>query len=130
MNHRVEIINTRTGLDVELPEARNSATFARCPKCRARILIGLDDEIAALPIRVDVDPVDRVGEARALLAGRRTAQLHHRPRPVLRYRDHWQIAGRPADTVVVLAEHVCGQPLGHPIPTPTPTKESPDACPF
>lgn len=79
--------------------------------CGAAILAGLDDDIAALPVRVDPKPLTPLAEALAVVVGRATATLRREARGyVLNYRDSYRIAGHPAGAghYDVLAEHVCG----------------------
>jgi len=47
----------------------------RCTKCAAITLRGLDGDVAALPARVDPEPISADGELAALLTGRRTYTL-------------------------------------------------------
>lgn len=82
----------------------------RCRDCHARILTGLDDDIAALRADVEPTPVTALGEMIAHLEGRRTyALVHNFGRLVLDYRDANRIAHRPAGTgrLDVLVEHRC-----------------------
>lgn len=106
------LIATRTGQGTT-PTQRDRASWNRCPRCHAWTLTGLDNPIMALAVRADPTPLDRRGEAIALLAGRGTYRLHLTPTAQLRRRDHWQILGDPADPTdcLVLPDHVCGQPL-------------------
>lgn len=132
--HLVELVNARTGQDIDQPAGRNRTTTARCPRCHAPTLTGLDDEVAALAATADPTPLDRTGEARALFTGRATYTLTRSgPATVLRHRDHWTITGQPADPTgaPVLPAHACGQPLAaHRALPGRPTKETPDACPY
>ena len=119
--HVADHINTTTGLAITKAGGRDTATWRPCPKCHARTLVGLDDTTAALTATTDPRLLTRSDEATAWLTGRTTYQLHpHGPR--LRRRNHWAITGHPADTVPVVADHTCSQPLGTPIPA-SPTKE-------
>lgn len=123
-------INTRTGQDVTTATGRDGASLRRCPKCRAVVLVGLDDHVAAMTATADLDPLDPAGEAQAWLTGRATYRLMDRgPRTQLRRRDHHAIAGHPAGVVTVVAEHRCGHPLGTPTPTSSPEATS-DRVPF
>ena len=132
--HVAHIINTATGLDVDTPTGRDAASVRRCPRCRALTLVGLDDTIAARPATVDPSALTRSDEAAALLSGRATYHLRRDParnRWLIRSRDRWQIAGRPADTTLVVAEHACGQPLGAPIDLrPVPPVPPSEGAPF
>lgn len=100
-----------------------------CPRCAATILAALDDDVAALPTRVDPGPIDAAGELAAILTGRATYRIHWRTtRHELDHRDRWQIRGEPPATadrrgqpIEVLAEHRCGLPLATGWPTTGPT---------
>lgn len=81
----------------------------RCHHCHTPVVRGLDADVAGLPITADPQPVDQLGEAIALIAGRGSYDLaHNGGRWQLSHRDQWRIrAGRPA---TVLAGHQCGSP--------------------
>lgn len=87
------------------------ARVRRC-HCRARILVGLDDIVAAFEARCDPTPLTALGEALAAVTGRRTWALRREgARYVLDPRTADDIAAWPAGTRQredVLAEHVCG----------------------
>lgn len=122
------IINTRTGQDHQTAGASDRARWQRCPDCRAWTLVGLDDHVAAITVRVDPGPLTIRDEARVLLAGRGTYTL--RPvghRLVIRHRDRWQIAGRPAGVDHVVAAHSCAD--YHPAPPP-PRPAADEGIPF
>lgn len=81
-----------------------------CRTCRAPTLTGLDNDRCAVVAHADPEPLDGLGEALALLAGRKTYALHPAANGyelVLRYDK--QIAGAPPGTRGhdVLAEHAC-----------------------
>lgn len=81
-----------------------------CRKCHAHTLTGLDGDLCAGVARVDPEPIDAIGEALALLTGRRTYCLHNSgDRYELQLRDQWKITGAPAGTrpYDVVAEHTC-----------------------
>lgn len=81
-----------------------------CPRCKAPILSGLDDDTAARSVHADPTPINPVGEALALLAGRATFDLTAAGgKRQLWRRDEWHISGRRK--FPVLPEHRCGQPL-------------------
>lgn len=87
-----------------------AARAHRCKDCGQLILTGLDNDMCAGVAHADPIPLAPLGEALALIAGRRTYALHRgadRFELVLRY-SH-QIAGAPAGTRPhdVLAEHDC-----------------------
>lgn len=77
--------------------------------CGQPILAGLDHDPCGLPVTADPWPVDAMGEALALLAGRRTYDLAGRMRLELNHRCASALA-RPRRWPVV-ADHRCGQPL-------------------
>lgn len=91
-----------------------AARARRCRTCRSYVLAGLDADRCALPVAVDPDPLSRLGEAAALIAGRTTYSLRFRSgRLELDDRSQYEIrgdAGREAPRRDVLAGHVCGQP--------------------
>lgn len=47
-------------------------TQRTCPHCQAYVLTGLDADTAGIPVTVDREPVDSLGEALAVLQGRQT----------------------------------------------------------
>lgn len=91
--------------------------------CGTPILVGLDNDRAALVARVDEQPLTALGEVYALTAGRRTYRLHH---GALDRRDRWNIPDHPpSHGTPVHAEHWCADPLPAewclpPLPTPAP----------
>ncbi|MGO4984792.1 hypothetical protein [Collinsella sp. Sow4_E3] len=91
----------------------------RCRRCRADVLRGLDDMWAAGPIEVDPTPLSALGEALALLAGRRTIACEHWHGLRFTRRGRWQITSRPAGTFRgdVYASHLCGAPALPSIPS-------------
>lgn len=95
-----------------------TAALRTCPACKAPILSGLDDDIAARSVRADPTPIDRMGEALAVLTGRATFDLVPiEGKRQLWRRDQWHIAGKRR--YPVLAEHRCGASLAeHAEPPP------------
>lgn len=87
-----------------------------CRRCHAPILTGLDSDVAALPARVDPEPVDQAGELLAVLAGRATYALRRAGlRLELDARSSFHMKTPPGNgRFDVLAEHACGTP---PLPT-------------
>lgn len=83
------------------------ASARRCADCGAWTLAGLDDPRCAGAAVVDTTPLNTLGEAVALLAGRTTYTLSRRAgRLELDHRHQWAIgAGTPDGDVV--AEHRC-----------------------
>jgi hypothetical protein len=78
-----------------------------CPKCGAPVMVGLAD---GAPVAVDPVPLNRIGEASALLAGRTTFALRYLGRYELSWRSAEHITGTPAGTnarLEVVAEHMC-----------------------
>lgn len=118
-----EAIAVRTGVNPTGITRR--ARAGACRRCYGRVLRGLDDDVAAFTATADPWPLTGVGELQALLQGRSTYALYGKP-PSLDIRDPWQIKGRPADTVVVLAEHRCGTP---PLPAREIEGKNPPAIP-
>lgn len=87
-----------------------AASIGLCPRCNIPTLRGLDDERAGLPARADIDPVDEIGEALALIQGRATYDLVGDSRKKeLEYRYEWHI--RKPRKYPVLAAHKCDSPL-------------------
>lgn len=91
-----------------------TARIRACDDCRAQVLAGLDSDIAALEAYCDPQPLSRIGEAIALLEGRRTLTLRREGRGwVLDWRDSHEIAGAPATSQPrrdVVREHRCRTP--------------------
>jgi hypothetical protein len=102
--------------------SRNLRT-GTCPDCGADVLTGLDADWCGLPVTLDKQPVDELGEALAVLTARRTYDVRSRggrshsremeERNVIRMRQrrYWPVH----------AVHVCGQPLPTPPPVDQPT---------
>lgn len=84
-----------------------------CRRCHAPILTGLSADVAAHTAEVDPAPISPLGEALAVLAGRRTYTLRHLGgKWVVTPRSSFAIAGTPAGTGRhdTLAAHRCGTP--------------------
>lgn len=85
-----------------------------CPHCSTWVITGLDADTLALEAACDPQPLNTLGEAMALVAGRRTLNLT-RTRGRLELEQRWadHVESQPAGTgrADVLAEHVCGQPI-------------------
>ena len=99
-----------------------------CPHCRAVVLAGLDRDWLALDTTLDAQPVDNLGEALALIQGRRTFDLrptrsHGSHGRLMEERNAWRISNPWQLPYPVHAEHRCGQPLPA-APPPTPTAAS------
>ena len=102
-----------------------------CPRCRAVVLVGPDDDVAALVAVVDPDPIPAAQEWLALVAGRPTYTLHPRgPVQVLNARTHWGI--RANTQPVVYVTHECGNamPPAECVPADAVAAIDPDAIPF
>src|SRR5437879_6066733 len=86
-----------------------NARLHHCRDCGRYVLTGLDNDLCAGVAHADPSPLSPLGEALALIGGRRTYALHQSPgRLELQLRDQWQIEGRPAGAVLdVLPEHTC-----------------------
>lgn len=108
----------------------------RCPDCRADILRGLNDTVAASSIDVDPTPLSALGEALAILAGRSTVACESWGGSGARFtrRGHHQITSRPAGTFRgdVYATHLCGSTPLPSIPSTfaKPAARTDDTCPF
>lgn len=94
------------------------AKIRHCARCGLALLTGLDAEMCALEAACDPSPLSPLGEALALVEGRRTWALHSEGgRWVLDRRDEDEIASEPAASHLrqdVLRQHRCesGAPTG------------------
>lgn len=99
----------RTGHLTETGLSRR-ARIRTC-SCRQLVLAGLDDDTCALEVTCDPHPLSPLGEALALVEGRRTLALHRDgSRWVLDRRDSYDITAEPAGTKHredVVREHRC-----------------------
>ena len=89
---------------------RRSARLTRCDECHRPVLAGLDDDVAAMPVKCEPHEIDVQGETLALLLGLRTYTLTRRVRAKglgwnLDLRDRWAIAG--GQRTALLAQHRC-----------------------
>ena len=84
------------------------AKLIACIRCDEPVLRGLDGDVAAFSAWAGVYPLGEYGEVQALIAGRRTYELHNGR---LDRRDQWMIAGTPASSTTVVTDHVCGEPI-------------------
>lgn len=87
-----------------------SARATACRTCHSPTLTGLDNDRCAVVAHADPEPLDTLGEALALIAGRKTYALHQSANGyefVLRYDK--QIAAAPPGSrgYDVVAEHAC-----------------------
>lgn len=93
----------------------------RCRDCRAPVLVGDDHDTTRLTATVDPEPLTPLGEALAILEGRRTlALVMEAGRLVMWARDAGHIRSAPAGTRAredVLREHRCGSPPPDTAPT-------------
>lgn len=100
---------TETGLT-----RRARIRTCRHVKCRDQVLVGLDSDICALEAACDPYPLSRLGEALALVDGRRTLTLRREgPGWVLDWRDAHEITSSPAESRPrrdVVRQHRCGTP--------------------
>lgn len=91
-----------------------TARIRTCRCCRTPTLAGLDDTTCALDVSCDPTPLTPIGEALALVEGRRTLALHREGnRFVLDPREREHITAYPASTrdrEDVLREHRCHTP--------------------
>lgn len=94
---------------------RRTAAAGRCPRCGARLLVGLDSDLIGMTARVDPWPIDKQSEFIALVGGRWTYNLvatfsaSGRRCFEIDRRAPYHISGSTDWTVV--AEHRCGAPL-------------------
>lgn len=108
-----------------------AASISVCQKCGAPILAGLDSDRCAIHAKVDITPVDELGETVALMQGRYTYDLiGNWQRKELEYRYSWNI--NAPRRYPVLVEHRCGEPI--PFPARNESRglnsELPDEPPF
>lgn len=91
--------------------AMRRARAAYCVRCHALVMRGIDAPMAGMSRDVEPAPLSRLGEALALMSGRRTYTLAWRgDRYEIDWRDRWQIQGSPAESragVDVVVEHDC-----------------------
>jgi hypothetical protein len=115
------------------------AKIVRCRACRMPVMAGFDSARAALDAYCDLTEVSALGEAMALVAGRKTYELHSGSRLELERRDQFSIAGHPAGrqgSPPVLVQHVCGESVprawadDRPTPAPAPRQAEPVGLPF
>jgi hypothetical protein len=85
-----------------------------CRKCSAPVIAGLDHDRSAAAVHCDPQPLNVLGEAVALMTGRRTFSLRwlggHYELDV-RFAEH--ISGSPAGSqpgIDILASHLCNSP--------------------
>lgn len=90
-----------------------AARAQACPSCGRPTMRGLDDDVAACAVRVDVYPLSSAGELAALIAGRQTYALRWVPgraRYEIDFRYPINIEHEPAGTVTnldVVVRHDC-----------------------
>ncbi len=108
-----------------------TARLRRCSACRVPVLAGLDGDVLALDVDVDVVPLSRRGELSALVDGRATYELASGGR-LHRRRPRQVVHGSPSGASTTHAVHQCDRPVpaAWTIPTPparlaTATKEMP-----
>lgn len=114
----------------------------RCP-CGTPTLTGLDDDQVAGVVTVDAVPLSALGEALAILGGRRTYTLDGQPARLTR-RDAQRIKLKPAGKPIkpwhsydILPAHQCAQPIPADLSIPTmlaaketKTQSNDDPAPF
>ena len=126
----------RTGHIAETGVSRG-AKLRRCRRCGVFVLTGLDADMCALEVQADPTPLSPLGEAFAVVEGRRTFALHRAGgRWEIDWRDAGDIASHPAGSARredVLRQHRCGdqdQPAAltaastFPETAPTPSDEA------
>lgn len=97
------------------------AKLEECRKCSGLTLFAADLGLDLMTeSRVDPALLDRGLEVEALLAGRYTCELEvsrHGGGPMIFRRDRWLAPTEPnARRRLWVPEHVCGQPIGYPLP--------------
>jgi hypothetical protein len=110
-NHVLDAIALRTGVDHR--EVSRRPRRQTCPRCRSWTLRGLDADLMAIDVRVDVVPLNPYGEALAHFIGISTWRLSERRdgRLQIDLRDSFAIAANPAGTLEsadVVPGHRCG----------------------
>lgn len=127
---------------LDSPGGRGVRSVA-CRSCRTPVLRGLDDDWCASYVEVDLEPLSPLGEALAVLCGRRTFRLHRAGRQYRLTRRAWfGISQYPAGMSRlamkwdVLAIHQCGDVTLHPFTINSvfaveeTRKVAADECPF
>lgn len=107
----------RMGLMDPETTATRRARAVLCRHCRRAVMLGITAIPGGLTIQADPSPLSRLGEALALMTGRRTVELRWvGDRYEIDLRDHFRIRGSPAGTngVDVLVVHDCAQAQGLP----------------
>jgi hypothetical protein len=118
--------------------ATRKARPAKCRKCGACVVRGLNDDIMAWSVDCDPEPLTPEGEALARIAGIAVYELNlWAGRPQLDRRSAWRIASAPAgtDRTDILAEHQCAPALPLPrgpsrLPVPAQPQDLPEDPPF
>lgn len=101
MEHRPE----RPWLADKIAAAQRRAKLTACKRCGAKVLRGLDDDVAALDTTVDAEPVSAAGELAAIADGLRTYELYGDD---LSYRTlYWHVRYASETTRPVHVEHRC-----------------------
>lgn len=114
-----------------LGDTYRSVRLRVCRRCNAPVLAGLDADICAFAVQADVVPLTPLGEAVALLTGRRTFDL-------VGYGSDKRLYAREEHNIhttrryLVFPEHRCGESLdAYTDPTPSTTRQKlPPAPPY
>lgn len=99
------------GLMDEATGATRRARAVACERCGLAVWRGIDEEWGGMAVDCDPLPLSRIGEAQAVMYGRRTYELSESGgRLELWRRDRWRIKSRPAGTkrMDVVVGHDCG----------------------
>lgn len=119
-------------LQRKLADSQRAATLRLCPRCKAPIIVGLDDNRAARNVTCDPTPITELGEAYALVQGRTTyCFADDNGRKILWHRYEWNI--KAPRRWPVLATHKCRQPMtpfAAPQPAPRKATVNDDTPPF
>lgn len=105
-------------MDAETGATRR-ARAGRCGKCQRHVMRGIDADVSGWVVEADPEPLSRLGEALALMAGRTTVELRWLgDRYEMDSRNQSRIRGSPAGTngVDVLVRHDCDLAIGQPLP--------------
>lgn len=109
----LKAIEVRTGMD---PRQGRRLRADICPHCNARVLSGWDDDVMALHVRIQPDPIDQTGELLAVIQTRPTYDLISAD-PGLKLRPRSSSHMKRPRAHPVVTTHDCTRP----IPTdPTP----------
>lgn len=88
---------------------RRAARYTRCA-CGRPVLVGLDSDVAGLPVTADVADLDRPAELAALLDERTTFTVLELPGRLVLAPRHVEVIRAPRQLRPVVAAHRCHTP--------------------